>query len=45
MAAERREGFTPVSLEAYNNELEQADAEIETGDYVPHEEVKKLFLK
>jgi hypothetical protein len=35
----------PQSLEEYNRELEQADAEIETGDFVSHEEVKKLYLK
>jgi predicted transcriptional regulator len=34
-----------TSLEEYNTELEKADAEIEAGDYVPHEEVMKRYLK
>lgn len=33
------------SPEEYNNELEQADAEIEAGDFVTHEEVMKRYLK
>lgn len=37
--------FNPVTLEDYNKELEEADAEIEAGDFVTHEEVKKLFIK
>jgi len=37
--------FGPVTLEEYNRELEEADAEIESGDYVTHEEVKKTFIK
>jgi hypothetical protein len=40
-----RKDFEPQTLEEYNNELEQADTEIEAGDYVTHEEVKKMFLK
>jgi predicted transcriptional regulator len=35
----------PQSVEQYNQELEQADAEIEAGDFVSHEEVKKRYLK
>lgn len=31
------------TLEDYNRELEDADAEIEAGDYVPHEEVLKRY--
>jgi hypothetical protein len=41
----RKSGPPPQSLEEYNRELEQADAEIENGDYVPHEEVMKRYLK
>lgn len=41
----RKSEFTPQSLEDYNQELEQADKEIETGDYMSHEEVMKRYLK
>ena len=41
----RKDEFKPVSLEEYNRELEEADAEIEAGNYVPHEEVMKRYLK
>lgn len=33
------------SLEEYNLELERADAEIESGDFVLHEDVVKYFGK
>ena len=33
------------SLEEYNCELDQADKEIEDGEYVPHEEVMKKYLQ
>ena len=33
-----------ISLEAYTAELEAADADIEAGNYISHEEVKKRFL-
>ncbi len=35
----------PVTLQEYNKELEEADAEIEAGDFITHEEVKKKYLK
>ncbi len=35
----------PVTLDEYNRELEEADAEIEEGDFITHEEVKKKYLK
>ena len=41
----RKSEFTPQSLEDYNQELEQADKEIESGDYMSHEEVMKRYLK
>ncbi|HWK02977.1 MAG TPA: hypothetical protein VNS58_05075 [Puia sp.] len=41
----RKDDFKPVSLEDYNRELEEADAEIEAGEFVPHEEVMKRYLK
>jgi len=41
----RHTEFGPVTLDEYNRELEEADAEIEAGDFVPHEEIKKKYLK
>lgn len=41
----RTRDLQPVSLEEYNRELEQAVAEVEAGDYVPHEEVMKRHFK
>lgn len=41
----RKNDFTPQTLEEYNEELEKADAEIEAGDFIPHEEVMKRYLK
>ena len=41
----RKEGFGKQSLEDYTKELEQADAEIEAGDFVLHEDVVKYFSK
>ena len=41
----RKNEMKPVTLEEYNSELEQADAEIEAGDFVRHEKVMKRYLK
>lgn len=41
----RKNEINQQSLEEYNQELEQADAEIEAGDYVRHEEVMKRYGK
>ncbi len=41
----RQEEFKPPSMEEYNRELDEADAEIEAGDFVPHEEVLKRYSK
>ncbi len=41
----RNTEFGPVTLDEYNRELEEADGEIEVGDFVTHEEVKKKYLK
>lgn len=41
----RKEKDEHISIEQYNRELEEADAEIESGNYVKHEAVKKMFLK
>lgn len=32
-------------LNQYNQELEEADKEIETGNYIAHEDVEQLFQK
>jgi hypothetical protein len=34
-----------VSLKEYSDELEENDAEIESGEFMEHEEVIKRFLK
>ncbi len=41
----RHTEFGPVTLDEYNRELEQADEEIEAGDFVTHEEVKQKYTK
>ncbi len=40
-----RKNFEPQSMEEYNKELDEANAEIEAGRYIIHEEVKKMFSK
>ena len=42
---EGRDNFQPMSIEEYNRELEEADAEIETGHYIIHEELKKKYFQ
>ncbi len=42
---DRKKGNHTQSLEDYTKELEQADAEIEAGDFVLHEDVVKYFSK
>ena len=37
------ENERPQTIEEYNRELEEADAEIEAGNFVTHEEVVKHF--
>jgi hypothetical protein len=41
----RNGDIKPPTIEEYNQELEQNDAEIEAGDYISHEEVMKRYLK
>ena len=41
----RKEPGNAQSPEDYTKELEQADAEIEAGDFVLHEDVVKYFSK
>lgn len=40
-----QESAIGMSIEDYTKELENADAEIEAGEYITHEEVKKRFYK
>jgi hypothetical protein len=35
------ESLGNISLDQYNRELEEAEAEFEKGDYISHEEMKK----
>lgn len=41
----RKDEPNPMTLEEYNIELEQADAEIDTGEFIPHEELMKRYFK
>lgn len=41
----RNAEFGPVTMDEYNKELEEADMEIEAGEFVAHDEVKKKYLK
>jgi len=41
----REQDVKPVTLEEYNRELEEADSEIEAGDFVSHDEVMKRYSK
>lgn len=43
--SEQDEKVATVSIEAYNRQLEESDAEIEAGNYVPHEEVMRRCLR
>lgn len=40
-----RKDSVAQTLEDYNEELERGDAEIEAGNYVSHDEVKKMLSK
>ena len=33
--------YQPISIEQYNKELEEADAEIDRGEFISHEELKE----
>ena len=39
-----KEDFKPQTIEEYNNELDEANARIEAGDFVTHEEVMKKYF-
>jgi predicted transcriptional regulator len=41
----KKNEIKPPTIQQYNEELEKADAEIEAGDYVTHEEVMKRYFK
>ena len=43
--SKRKDISLAQSIEEYNKELEQADAEIEKGNFVLHEDVVKYFSK
>jgi len=36
------EMFGPITIEEYNRQLDEAEAEFERGEVISHEEVKKL---
>ena len=40
-----REEMRPQTLQEYNDELEKGNTEIEAGNYITHDEVKKMFSK
>lgn len=40
----RNKELIPESIDEYNRSLEKADAEIEAGDFVTHDEVKKKYF-
>ncbi|WP_257667734.1 hypothetical protein [Parapedobacter tibetensis] len=39
----RKEPAQPISIEKYNAELREAEAEYEKGDYVTHEQLLKTI--
>jgi len=41
----RKDNFKAASLQEYNQELEQGDAEIDAGKFVAHEDVMKRYKK
>jgi hypothetical protein len=45
VSSRQEDDIKPVSLEEYNRELEEADSEIEAGNFVSHEEVMKRYSK
>lgn len=40
-----RNEIGPQTLQEYNDELEKGNAEIEAGNYISHDEVKKMLSK
>lgn len=42
---ESKNDFRPQTIEEYNRELEEADARIEAGEFVTHEEVMKKYFQ
>ncbi len=42
--ASRNENFPSQTLQEYNKEIEQADAEIADGNFIAHEEMMKKYL-
>lgn len=37
--------FQPMSIEEYNRELEEVDAEIEAGNFITHEDLVKKYSR
>ncbi|NQX42862.1 hypothetical protein SAMN05421820_113112 [Pedobacter steynii] len=42
---DKAEQINKAFLDQYNKEIDQADAEIEAGNYVNHSDVEELFKK
>lgn len=42
---DKAEQVTAAFIDNYNKELEQADTEIEAGNYVKHDDVEQFFQK
>ena len=42
---EQEEKVLQAFLDQYNKEIDQADAEIEAGNYVSHQNVEEMFKK
>ena len=38
---ETEKEYRPISVEQYNKELDEADAEMDRGEFISHEELKK----
>lgn len=42
---DKAEEATAAFIDNYNKEIEQADAEIEAGNYIKHDDVEQFFQK
>ncbi len=42
---DKAEEATTAFIDNYNKEIEQADAEIEAGNYIKHDDVEQFFQK
>lgn len=41
----RKGEVKPITIEEYNREIDEADAEIDGGEYIAHEDVIRRYLK